>query len=117
MPSQTASSLLDAIHRLGERMQDALDRGDFDAFYGLVAERGALIDALPTCEPDLLHGSEMSRVAGILKEQHATLESALLRRQADVQLALTDLQKLKTANRTYASPAPRGGILHAGVKG
>lgn len=108
--------LLQNLLDLGERMITALERGEMDTYFTLLDERGTLLDRIL----DYRHPSEIDpgwkAAAEALALQHEAIMEIAASNSRRMQDAITRIEQVKEAQRSYHRPVGRSNILNANLR-
>jgi phage shock protein A len=112
-----ADQLLERIYEIGNRMYEALQAGDTDAFYEQVHQRGELLNELSESPAPVEATPEWEQLAAALAEQHQMLDRAIADHERQLTEAMGALQRFKGARTLYGQGSPAAGILRENVRG
>lgn len=111
-----AAEIFTNVLNVGEAMMTALENEDIDAYLALLQERGTLLDAILSYR----HPSDIDvnwmESAEALSSQHAALIEAAEAQHRRMQDALTRLEQIKGAHRSYHQPIGQRTILNENLR-
>ena len=103
-----------SLYAFGERMLEALQRDDLNAFYALLDEREALVRRLSAGELQVSEG--VDRTA--LQEQYEKILAHLARQEEQLAGALQEVRRLREAQQAYQHARHRmRNILNPNLRG
>jgi hypothetical protein len=118
MPERTTTpNLLEAVYAVGQQMCSALHADDLETFFGLVQERGTLLEKLHRYAHPAEIDPNWERTAAALAQQQTLLNEALADQEQRMSEALHALERFKDARTVYAQRPARGVVLNPVLQG
>lgn len=111
-----ASHLIQDLLSIGDQMKTCLENGDLDTFYDLVSERGTLLETLQSYRHPSEIDENWEERATVLSDQNAELMEAAETQRGRMKDAVTRLEQVKEAQRSYLRPGGRPNILNQNLR-
>ncbi len=110
------SDLLQDLFHIGENMQASLADGEMDTFFDLVAERGTLLEILRSYRHPSDVDADWEEMAAALTDQDKMLLTAAELQRERMRDAVTRVEQVKEAQRSYLRPGARSTILNENLR-
>lgn len=112
-----ASTLLQQIADIGDRMIQAGHEGDVEALHTLAAQRGTLIAELEAYSSPADVDPDWKSLVTAIESQYQLLSRTMADLEQRISAELDGVQRFSSARKSYSPVQPRTGILHDHVRG
>ncbi len=101
---------------LGDKLKDALEKGEMDTYFDVLDERGTLLDAiLAYRHPSELDTDWKTTASALAHQNDALMEAAELQRRR-MQNEMIRIEQVKEAQRSYAQLTAPPNILNENLR-